>query len=114
MGALGLYKLLRPYMIFMGLSALADTLVGLDASFMIHVILARHAAAILLHRDWSGFDSDVRDTLQYLREKEVNALLVFDGRRVSAKTTNSERAERRTVALFELQLESEAVKELWA
>lgn len=113
MGAAGLYKVLSPYMVYMPISALIGTVVGMDASFLIHVLLARHASAILLTQDWESFDSDVRDTVRYLKSKGLKMRFVFDGRRVSAKLTNEKRAERRAAALLELQLESDILRELW-
>ena len=112
MGARGLYTILRAFMSFLPLAALADSCVGFDASFLIHVILARHALAILQYCDWTGFEREVDATIEYLRKLRITPLFVFDGRRDPLKTANVSRAESRSRAYLELQMKSKLVEEL--
>ena len=99
-------------MSFLPLAALAGQSVGIDASFLIHVILARQALAILQSDDWSGFEREVDSTVEYLLAHGIQPLFVFDGRRDPLKRSNSSRAEKRSQAYMELQLASSMVQEL--
>lgn len=112
MGAQGLFGILRFFMSFLPLAALAGQSVGIDASFLIHVILARQALAILQSDDWSGFEREVDSTVEYLLAHGIQPLFVFDGRRDPLKRSNSSRAEKRSQAYMELQLASSMVQEL--
>lgn len=109
MGTQGLLKLVSPLLIYVNLTMWVGRRVGIDASMVIHQLLTRFALAIV-KGDWAGFLKAVVDRIMSLRRAGCVPLVVFDGRRVSAKVANASRAERRARSLEKLNQQCEAVR----
>lgn len=109
MGTTGLLKLASSFFMVMNLSMWAKKRVGIDGSMVIHQLLTRYALSII-NGFWTDFLAAVIDRLMVLRRAGCTVLVVFDGRRVSAKVANSTRAQRRAQSLEELNSQSEMVK----
>jgi len=77
----------------------ANDIVGVDLSAIVHPLLQRHSQAVLLHGEWSSFDSDGLANLTRLKEWGAKKMIfVADGFRLDGKTANANRAAARQAA----------------
>lgn len=109
MGTKGLLKVASSLFTHISLTMWAGMTVGIDASMVIHQLLTRYALSIMAG-DWTDFLKAIVERIMIVKRARCVPLLVFDGRRVSAKVANASRAERRARSLEELNMQSEAVR----